>query len=279
MIVAIAAAVSFLGLESLSFVIGQYQVAIFLQVSFYVYLFLIFWQSFVFDLHLKGVHPIRRGLKERFGYMLERGHWLHFQNYLVLPGVIYWMTVALLYLRPFEEAFKQTVIVFSTLALTIGFWYLKKTFYRHGEASRNTRQLIFLAKVYASYLAFAASLGVVRYFGLGVGLFVAVVFCLTFLLFYQAFFQHHSLNFAAFRLMLAAGSLLAILAYIIFYIWNVNYYSAALVLTAFYNTIWGVIHHQYIDRDLTREIVLEYVAVLFLILVIVFSTTNFAERI
>lgn len=285
-ITALAALVAFLGFQAASEIMNSYQIAIFAQVSLYVYLFLVFWQSFVFDLHLKKTRTstdFRRtfadSLKDRFDYLKHKHHWLQFQNYLVLPGTIYWATIGLLYLNPFDERFKQVIIVLSTLGLTVAFWYLKKIFYQHGAASRNERQMIFLVKIYASYLGFAASLGVTRYFGFGAAFFTLLVFCVTFLLFYQAFFQHHSLNLEALRQTLSSSAFLAILAYIIFYIWNVNYFSAALVLTAFYNTIWGIIHHQYIDRDLTRQIVLEYLAVLFVILVIVFSTTNFAERI
>ena len=65
----------------------------------------------------------------------------------------------------------------------------------------------------------------------------------------------------------------------IFSIWNVNYFSGALAISAVYNAIWGLMQHKFIENNLRRELIYEYFAVLFLILVLVFSTTNFSERI
>lgn len=285
-IVFVAALVAFGGLEVASQVLNSYQIGIFFRVGLMVYAFLVFWQSFVFDLELRPAATLSglersflHSFRDRFSYLIHGDHWLHYQNYLVLPGIIYWSAIVLLYLRPFEQVFKQFVIIGSAMALSVAFWYLKTTFYRHHEASRGQRQSIFLVKVYASFVAYAAALGIIRYFGFGVEFFSILIFGITFLLLYQALFQHHSVALKSVMRILATSLILSGLAYVVFFIWNVNYYSAALALTAFYNTAWGFIHHKYIDRDLTREIFLEYVAVLILVLVIIFSTTNFAERI
>ena len=79
--------------------------------------------------------------------------------------------------------------------------------------------------------------------------------------------------------MLLISGALASVAYFIFSIWNVNYFSGALAISVFYNTIWGFVHHKLIEKNLTREMILEYLAVLLVVLVLIFSTTNFSERV
>jgi hypothetical protein len=285
-IVLSAALVSFLGLEAAGMALGYNQVRPFLRISLYVYLFLVFLETFIFDLHLKRIgswqtfeHSFWKALKERFSYLSVKHHWLHFQNYLLLPGIIFWTTACLLFLNQFDELRKQTWIFLSTLALSLSFWYLKTVFYNHKNASRLAREFIFLAKLYASFLSFTVSLGIARYFGYG-GIWAGLaVFLLTYLLLYQAFFQHHFVGFSTVKFLLGSAVFLGAGAFLIYSFWNVNFYSGALILTAFYNTIWGIVHHQFIDKNLTRTMVYEYLAVLFVILVIVLGTTNFAQKI
>lgn len=276
----VAGLVSLFGLEAASLALSFNEVSSFLRISFYLYLFLVVWQVFIFDLHLKKGNL--RALRERFSYLAEKSHWLHFLNYLILPAIIYWATVPVIYLNPFGLKENQVWILLSALGLTISFWYLKHVFYAHRENRGLPRELIFITKLYASFVAFAAGLGLIRYFDYeqnGGALFALLAFCITFLLLYQALFQHHFVGFKMLPFLASSSLLLAALGYAVYYLWNVNYFSGALVLTAVYNTIWGYIHHKYLDEDLNREIVYEYLAVLFLVLVIVFSTTNFAERI
>lgn len=285
-VVTIAGLASLLGLEAASSVLGIYQVGWFLRISLYVYLFLVFLQTFIFDLHLKKprasagfTRTVAEALKERFEYLKHRHHWLHFQNYLILPGITFWTTVAMLYLNPFDQVTKQVFIILATAALAVDIWYLKTVFLAHKDAKGISRQLIFLSKFFASYLAFAASFGLTRYFGYGANWLMVSVFVLSFLLLYQALFQHHETGFETLKYLFLTSLILGSIAYLLYYLWNVNYFTGALVLTGIYNTIWGIIHHKWIDNNLTREMVYEYIAVLFVILVIVFSSTNFAERI
>ncbi len=284
-IVAIAIIVGFFGFQAVSRAIATYEIKSFLVVSFYVYLFLLFLQSFVFDLHLKKTNSLGgmeksllEALGSRFEYMFERHHWLEFQNYLILPSVIYWASVSLIFLNPFDELIKQNVILFSSVALGVTFWYLKTVFYASKEADPKIRQPIFLVKFYATFLAIAGSFGICRYFGYSPRFFAILVFCVIFVLLYQAFFQHHFVGFETFKFLIAAAGTVAIIGYIVYIFWNVNFYSGALVMAVIYNTIWGLIHHHYLDRNLTREIVYEYLSVLFLMLVIIFGTTNFRQR-
>lgn len=285
-ITAIAAAGVFFGLQVAARAIGYYQIEQFLAITFFTWLFLVTLQTFVFDLHLKNAatwqgmeRSFISALRHRFHYLAHRPNFLHFQNYLILPGIIFWTTVAWLFLNPFEIYIKQAVIISSTLALALASWYLKTVFYSHHEAGRQVRQLIFLVKLYASYLAFTAFFGAGRYFGFSDIWFGTAVFATTFLLLYQALFQHHFVGLGALKMLLASGATMAGVGAVIYLLWGVNYYTGALLLAAFYNVIWGFVHHKYIDHNLTREIVYEYLAVLFIILVIVIGSTNFAERI
>lgn len=285
-IVAVAAIISFAGFQAASLALESNEPGSFILISALVYIFLVFWQSFIFDLHLKHAYTwsgweksLWRALQERFAYMFEKQHFLHYQNYLILPTVIYWSAVALLFLNPFETLLKQIFASTSALGLAVTFWYLKTVFYDHKDARLNVRQLIFVDKLLASYLAFAAVFGLARYFGFDVLGFAMAIFGVSYILIHQAFFQHHYIGHKTVEIILLAGLVTAESAGVIFAIWNVNFYSGALVISAVYNTIWGIIQHKYIDRNLTREIVYEYLAVLFVILVIVFSTTNFSQRI
>lgn len=296
--VSLASLAALLGFEAASFVLGLDQIGIFLWISLVVLVFLIVWQIFIFDLHLKGrslrakERAAAREVVGRFAYLRNWHHFLHFQNYLILPTIIYSMTIILLYLSPFDEFLKQVWIILGTLALGAAQWYMKTVFLAHREAKNLARQIIFLVKLYASYISFAAAFGISRYFGplpadlsgvgyftLGAPWFAVIVFCVSVLLLYQALFQHHYVGFKILKFVLATGFGLGVIGYVIYYFWNVNYYSGALLLTGIYNTAWGLMHHKYIDKNLTRTIVYEYLAVLFLILVMVIGTTNFAQRI
>src|SRR6185503_2499821 len=106
---------AFLGFEALSYIIGIYQLRGSLYVAFYVYAFHIFWLTFVFDLHLKkrgvlanarlnhkGIKMVWMACQDRIEHLRRWDYLRHYQNYLVLPGLLYWGTVILLFLNPFK---------------------------------------------------------------------------------------------------------------------------------------------------------------------------------
>ncbi len=285
-VVAVTALTTLLGLEAASISLGLYQLEKFLLICFYVYLFLVIWQSFIFDLHLKKSytwHGFEKSfwtaLKARFRYMVETHHFLHYQNYLILPAIIYWSAVGLLFLNPFDQTLKQVVIFCTATVLTIATWYLKTVFYDHHGAHHTVRQIIFLVKLGGAYLSFAAAFGLTLYLGVDLLTFALVIFALSFLLFHQAFFQHHYNGYKTVEIFSVCGIVLSWVAALVYLFWNVNYFTGALVIAAVYIACWGIVQHKYIDRNLTREIVYEYLSVLFVVIVLVFSMTNFRERI
>src|ERR1041385_1206594 len=104
---------AFLGFQALSYIIGIYQLRGSLYVAFYVYAFHIFWLTFIFDLHLKkrgvlanaklnhtGAKMLWMAFLERIDHVKKWEYLRHYQNYLVLPSLIYWSTVVLLFLNP-----------------------------------------------------------------------------------------------------------------------------------------------------------------------------------
>src|SRR3989344_9102877 len=113
-IVSIAALASFLGFQALSEILKAYQLYTFFGVSWGVYFFVIFWQTFIFDLHLKKSGSITawersltRALLKQTQYLEQIDHLAHYLNYLILPSVVYWSTVGLLFLNPFDFVLKQ----------------------------------------------------------------------------------------------------------------------------------------------------------------------------
>ena len=109
---------------------------------------------FLYDLHFKNPGALSRAIKrhETVAYWLHRSckilfsafwdriyhirswrYFKHFQNYLLLPGIIFWSTVSLLYLNLGRTEVQQTFILLSSIALIITYWYLKEIFRRKKE--------------------------------------------------------------------------------------------------------------------------------------------------
>src|SRR5436190_24062661 len=87
---------AFLGFEAVSYILGIYQLNTGIAVAFYVYIFHIFWLTFLFDLHLKkrgimasiqlnekGEKMVWEAVKQRTEHLRKWEYLRHFQNYLV----------------------------------------------------------------------------------------------------------------------------------------------------------------------------------------------------
>src|SRR5207253_2431219 len=107
---------------------------------------------------------------------------------------------------------------------------------------------------------------------------VSAVLTLTFLLVYQALFQHGLLNFMVFLCVIVIALTVAIVSVWVYHNWSTEYFTAGLVMLAVYNTLWGILHH-YLEKTLTRKIVLEYLAMMVLIISLVFAGHNFNQRV
>lgn len=282
---------AFLGFEALSIIIGLYQIKVYLWLSIFIYFFHVVWLMFLFDLHLKKRSVIgaffsgelegsmiKQALKERFLYMKNWHHFRHFQNFLVLPAVLYWAAVVLVFLNPFKEPLKQMVVILASLSMTVAYWYFKDFLSKQLEMHELGARILSLVKLIAAFLVFSAALGAIWYFGLHWSFLVLAVFCLTFILIYQSLFQHRLLSLQVYPLVLATSFLVALTSFFIYFYWGVNYLTGGLVILGVYNSLWGILHH-HLEKTLTKKLAFEYVAMLVLILSFLIAVQDFTPRI
>ncbi len=282
---------AFLGFQALSYIIGIYQLDDSLYVALYVYAFHIFWLTFVFDLHLKkrgvlanarlnhqGIKMFWMAFHERIEHLKRWDYFRHYQNYLVLPGLIYWGTTTLLFLNPFNTAFKQLLSIASTIALSVAYWYMKEHVSRQLEHKDHWLRWLSLVKLYTAFIIFSSTVGVTFYYGFSASFLLLAVLALTFLLVYQALFQHRMLNLSVFLWIIVIALSMGVISLWVFQNWGSEYLTAGLVMLAVYNTLWGILHHK-LENTLTKKMAFEYIAMMVLVVSIVFASHNFNQRI
>jgi hypothetical protein len=289
--VGITTAAAYFGFQALDLSLGIYQVETYFVLSWYVYAFHVFWLAFVFDLHLKIPGQLAhararfKGLRA-FAYAFAARvrhfyHWTyvrHCLNYLIVPSLIFWSVVTLMYLNPFHELFKDVLIIVSTFALCVNYWYLKQAFSRNMELHSTGLKVLALVKLFAAYLVFTAALAFGWYFGLEKNFLVPIVLLLTALLAYQALAQRRLLRLKSYAGIFMLAVLVSAVFAVVFQSWNSNYYTAGLLVAAVYNTGWGILH-RYFERDLTRKLFWEYVFMLIVLVSLILATHDFQGRI
>jgi hypothetical protein len=135
-----------------------------------------------------------------------------------------------------------------------------------------------LAKVYAAFLFYSSIVGFCMYFGLGEWSVFIYSFIVTFLLIYQALFQHKYAIFKTYPVIMGISFLMSVCAVVLFRLWNYEYFGAGLLLAAVFNSCWGFFHHQ-LEGNLTRKLVIEYFLLLVLISSFILGTHDFTPRI
>jgi hypothetical protein len=289
--VIIATVATYFGFQSLELILGIYQVETYFVVAWYVYAFHVFWLVFIFDLHFKthghferarmrfqGLAVFWDAFKSRTRHLY---HWIYIRkylNYLLLPTIFYWSVILLMYLNPFHELFKDGLIIASTAALAVTYWYFKEAFSRHMEVHEAGLKVLNLVKLLAAYLVFASLFAVGWYYGVSRSSMMAAAFVLTFLLAYQALYQHRLLTSHVYPAMLMLGSITALSFGVVYLNWGYNYYTAALIVSVAYNLCWGVLH-RYLDRTLTRKLLWEYVFMFVVVVSFILATHDFKGRI
>jgi len=282
---------AFLGFEAVSYAIGIYQLKSSLYLSFYIYAFHIFWLTFLFDLHLKkrgvlanarlnhkGVKMFWEAFKGRIEHIRKWEYLRHYQNYLVLPGILYWSTVTLLFLNPFKTELKQLIALSATLAMSVAYWFMKEHVSRRLESLETWIKVLSLVKLFAAFLVYSALVGVTFRYGFDASFLMTATLTVTFLLIYQALFQHRLLNFQIFIWIVIIAMAMGITAIWVYGNWNTEYFTAGLVMLATYNTLWGLLHH-HLDKTLTRKVAFEYIAMMVLIVSFLFASHNFNQRV
>lgn len=281
--------ITLLGFASLGAIIGLNQPEIFFKTAVYIYAFHILWIVFVYDLHLKHRASveltsaklrdlIRRALIVRFKHFLHWPYLRHYLNYLILPTLVFWSVAMLLYMNPFFMGLKNAIIFAATGTLAVYYWHMKEHLAARFEQRSWSLKVFGAVKLIAAYLVFAAVFGAATYYGLDRNLLFYFVLTTSFLLIYQALFQHDFTGPKMTLIILAVSVLIGITGVWIVLIWNAQYFTAALVLLAIYNTLWAFVHHT-LDKTFTSQLALEYLVLAMLIVSIIFATHNFGTRV
>ena len=282
---------AFLGFEAVSYAIGIYQLKSSLYLSFYIYAFHIFWLTFLFDLHFKkrgvlanarlnhqGAKMFWEAFKQRVAHVRNWEYWRHYQNYLVLPGVLYWSVVILLFLNPFKFGVKQAIILSASFAMSVAYWFMKEHVSRALEHQAEWIKVLGLVKLFAAFLIYSAILGVTFNQGFDGWFLLTSTLTLTFLLVYQALFQHRLLNFEIFLWIVIISFVMGIVSLWVYQNWDTQYFSGGLVMLAVYNMLWGILHN-YLDKTLNRRVVWEYLVMMVLVISVLFASHNFGQRV
>lgn len=288
------------GFEALIYILNLNQTQIYLHTAFWIYLYMVFQMAFLFDLHLKNsgslvrararheniAHRLQRTWKvfssaaaDRFSHFRSRRHinlWLH---YLLIPSFIYWGTMSLLYSNLGFYKIQQVLAVLSSMALVAGYLFVREALYLKKEQVRHESfAVLTVIKIYASAVLFASSMSMLRRYCMDAGFFEAEVFAYSFLLIYQALFQHRAVTLKNLGITTVIALTLALVGFYVYSFWGYNYFTAAIFLSACYNLLWGLFHY-YLDRVLTWKVFLEILLVSMLVAAMVVNVTNFSAKI
>jgi hypothetical protein len=288
------------GFQALIYILNLNQIGIFLQVAFWIWIYLWFKISLLYDLHFKNPGALARAKArhESIPHWLKRSFriwitalWNRFEhifkwknlrqclNYLLLPGFVFWATTAIFYVNLGQIQIQQIYAWLSTVALVVAFWYLKEAFSRRKEVvDKDIFVALSVVKIYAVAVSYAATMAIMRRFCLEPWLFSLGIFSLTFLFIYQALFQHKKININTMLVTMVIAGVLATLGYFVYINWGFNYLTAAIFMTAFYNLFWGA-YHYHLDRALTKKAFLEILLICLLIAYLVLTNTNFKAKI
>jgi len=265
------------GFQVLAYILNLNQGRIFFRTALWIFLYLAVKMVILFDVHFKNPSP--QAIWERFEHLFNWKHFWLWLNYLALPALIFWSTVGLLYINFGALKLQQTIIVFSSFALITIYWNIKEVFYRRKEViDRDLLVPMGMVKIYASTLAFGASLAVIRYYCLEPYLLFLGLFCITFLLVYQGLFQLRLASFRTLFVALVIAAVIAALGESLLVWWGYNYFTAAVFLGVCYNLLWGLFHY-HLDHSLTKTALVEIVIVSLLVVGMIASVTNFRARI
>ncbi|GEM_PF-947703 len=291
--------VVFGGFEALIYILNLNQPVIYWQTAFWIFLYLLFNIVFFFDLHFKILgswqrakikhQSLARGLGrftktvfsalgDRFGHLRRWEYLRQWIYFLLLPGFIFWASVSLFYVNFGFFRSQQIVAVFSGIALVAYYSYLKEIFNRKKEVVDSDIFIVLsVIKIYTAGALFAAAMSMLRSYCLQPWYFSAEVFCFTFLLIYQALYQHRKTNAGTTFQTLIISLLMAIIGQLVYVYWGYNYFTAAVFLTACYNFFWGVFHY-HLDKSLTWRAFWEILIISLIMALMVLSVTNFNAK-
>ncbi len=286
--------------EGLIAILNLNQPEIFAQTAFFVGLFFVFQIILLYDLHFKESgslsrarrlhesvpHRMQRSWKifssafqDRLQHLLNWRYLKRWLSYLILPGIIYWSSMGIFYLNFGFPKIQQIFALLSSMAIFVALFYIKEIFSR-GKlvVDKDIFVVLSVVKIYASAIAFGASLELVRSNCLNQWYLILAVFCFTFLLIFQALFQYGLIQAKNLAITLFIATIMAFISYLVLVFWGYNYFTAAVFLTACYNSMWGIFHHQ-LDKTLTFQAALEILVISLIIAGMLFGVTNFKAKI
>ena len=288
------------GFEGLIGILNLNQPDLYVRTAFYVGLFYIFQIFLLYDLHLKNPGSFKRAkakhraVSDQFikackvvssalwdrCYHLRQGKFFRlWLNYLILPGIIFWSSIAIFFVNFGIYRIQQIFVFLSSAALFLNYWYLKEIFARGREkVDKDIFVAMSMVKIYASALVYAAILVLIRRYCLDASYLVLAVFSCTFLLIYQALFQHRLITIKNLAVTLLISAVMAFVGYGVLAFWGYNYFTAAVFMAACYNLLWAIFHYR-LDKALTLSAFLEILTVSIIVSAMVFSVTNFRARI
>lgn len=283
------------GLGALMLLVNLNQLEIFSVTAFKVWLAFCVFVVLFYDLHFKSggnwkkiisdpeysgklYRALSRAFYERVKH-LHSWHFLHlWANYLLLPSFIFWSTATLLYVNMGYYKFQAVIILLSSAALVVNYWYLKEVFYRKKEqVDTDIFIKMSVVKIYASCATYGASVVLIRRFCLEWQLLALGVFALTFFLIYQALFQHRLIYLRNLLWTILISFIMAAISFGVLKFWGYNYFTAAVFMTICYNLMWGAFHY-HLDKALTRRALLEILVISLVLGYMIFEITNFKAR-
>lgn len=267
-------------------IVNVNQIAIFLGTAFIIWLYLWVKIAFLFDLHFKTSrleHMTVWGrffdaLYDRFKHLIQWKYYSQALHYLLLPGLLFWSTVTVFYIELGHLKIQSFIAGLSIVALTVNYYYIKEVFDRKKErVDEDVFIALSVVKVYTSAVVFGAALALMRRFCLDPYLFAFTVFPLTFLLLWQALYQHKLAYIKNMLIALILSAGMGVVGFFVYQFWGYNFFTAAMLFAAIYNLLWGSFHY-YLDKALTKRALLEILLLCFFIGYLVFSVTNFKAR-
>ena len=297
---AINLVVAIVSFEALIAIINLNEPVIYIKTAFYIGWFYILQTILLYDLHYKNRGSLERARKQHAGMAASfkrnlkvflsaftdrcrhLARWHFFRNwlvYLILPGVIFWGTVCLIFINFGFTRIQQIFAVLSAGALFLNYWYLKEIFSRAKEVvDPDIFVVLSIVKIYASALAYGVIIALIRRYCLDATYAILGTFCTTFLLIFQALFQHRLVNLKNMAITLLICLVMAILSWGVLIFWGYNYFTAAIFLATCYNLMWAIFHHN-LDNALTWQNFWEILIVSIIVAAMVLSVTNFKARI
>ncbi len=282
------------------YILNLNQPAIYLQVAFWVYLYLMFEVVLLYDLHIRRPGSIERAkikhaavvnntlrwgkiissaIADRWYHLRKLEHIEHWIYFLFVPTFIFWSAVTLFYVNFGNLRLQELLAVLSSFAIIVYYWFIKEAFHR-GKDVVDTDIFVALSmvKIYTAAILYAASLAILRYYCLKPEYFSVEIFCFSFLLIFQALYQHKFVNGKNMLIALSISLIMAIIGQGVYIFWGFNYFTASVFMAACYNLMWGLFHYS-LDKALTKRAFWEILFISLVIIFMVVSVTNFKARI